>query len=267
MQNCVRFKQCNWFITVSDSSCANFLHPPPPSLPQLSLSLSLRLFVCLFSPFPMYFLFQVLFCSSSSKCVEGLVSLAFNKYLGKIHHKMLKGFCKHFMSTKDVFCFTAALSLFAKLKRDEGTLKRKGASPSSAFASVYLISHISPWAICTGQFGIRLEMHIDTKSRIDIIAIFLFCIDIFNQYIGICKSFHQVINFGAQSQKCECLHSHTMQRERERDVYDFLVNPWNKNVYFVRMSARYKTQKGGNQSHALDHHVFWTAAAQLSDKT
>ena len=63
------------------------------------------------------------------------------------------------------------------------------------------------------------------KSRIDIIVIFLFCIDIFNRYIGICKSFHQVINFSAQSQKCECLHSHTMQtdrqreREREREMY------------------------------------------------
>ena len=55
--------------------------------------------------------------------------------------------------------------------------------------------------------------------------------------------------------------------ERERDVHDFLVNPSNKNVYFVRMSVRYKTPKGGNQSHALDHHVFWTAAAQLLDKT
>ena len=31
-----------------------------------------------------------------------------------------------------------------------------------------------------------LEMHIDTKSRIDIIAIFLLCIDIFIRYIGIC---------------------------------------------------------------------------------
>ena len=91
-----------------------------------------------------------------------------------------------------------------------------------------------------------VEMHIDTKSRIDIIAILLYCIDIFIQYIGICKSFHQVINFSAQSQKCECLHSHTMQRERERerekDAHDFLVNPWNKNVYFVCMSVRYKTQ-------------------------
>ena len=38
--------------------------------------------------------------------------------------------------------------------------------------------------------GRSLEMHIDTKSRIDIIAIFLFCIDIFIRYIGICKSFH-----------------------------------------------------------------------------
>ena len=35
-----------------------------------------------------------------------------------------------------------------------------------------------------------LEMHIDTKSLIDIIAIFLFCIDIFIRYIGICKGFH-----------------------------------------------------------------------------
>ena len=91
-----------------------------------------------------------------------------------------------------------------------------------------------------GQSGTcAVEVHIDTKSRIDIIAIFLFCIDIFNRYIGICKSFHQVINFSTQSQKCECLHSHTMQtdrqterethrerqRERERDVHDFLVNP------------------------------------------
>ena len=33
------------------------------------------------------------------------------------------------------------------------------------------------------------------------------------------------------------------EREKERDVHDFLVNPWNKNVYFVRMSIRYKTQK------------------------
>ena len=115
---------------------------------------------------------------------------------------------------------------------------------------VCVCTHMGMWA-CKGMRACTLEMHIyiDTKSRIDIIAIFLFCIDIFNRYIGICKSFHQVINFSAQSQKCKCLHSHTMQadrqRERERDVHDFWVNPWNKNVYFVRMSVAYviKLQK------------------------
>jgi hypothetical protein len=44
-----------------------------------------------------------------------------------------------------------------------------------------------------------VELHIDTESRIDIIAIFSFCIDIFYRYIGICKGFNQVINFSAQS--------------------------------------------------------------------
>ena len=58
----------------------------------------------------------------------------------------------------------------------------------SANVLAALVSWSTAWLV---------EMHIDTKSRIDIIAIFLFCINIFIRYIGICKSFYQVINFSA----------------------------------------------------------------------